>query len=156
QETRRDTRPAHRRRCRLHRLAAIRGQAPAVHQGPRHLAQRRALDRRASRPRITAPAARPRRSVAPARRRARRAQQHPTDRGRPMKRGSPERETCELNGWGVGTRLVGDEGYGPTVIRITAIGERMLLAVCETERHGGDCPEASWTLTCREWSEVAR
>ncbi len=33
-----------------------------------------------------------------------------------MKRGSTDAETCRLNGWGVGTVLVGDEGYGPTTI----------------------------------------
>ena len=40
-----------------------------------------------------------------------------------MKHGRTNTETAQLNGWTVGTRLVGDEGHGPTVIRITAIGE---------------------------------
>lgn len=39
-------------------------------------------------------------------------------------------EICRRNGWPVGTRLVGDEGYGPTVIEITAIGTRSVLAMC--------------------------
>lgn len=74
-----------------------------------------------------------------------------------MKRGNSAAETARLNGWDVGTRLVGDEGYGPTVIRITAIGLRELLAV--TESHNG-VPEkrqreSVWTLDYREW-EVAR
>lgn len=74
-----------------------------------------------------------------------------------MKRGLTEAQTCALNGWSVGTRLVGDEGYGPTVIRITAIGEDSILAVAETHngipvQFSGD--EKTWTLTCRDWSEV--
>jgi hypothetical protein len=30
-------------------------------------------------------------------------------------------QRCRKNGWGVGTRLIGDEGYGHTVIELTAI-----------------------------------
>lgn len=74
-----------------------------------------------------------------------------------MRRGATEAETCRLNGWTVGTRLVGDEGYGPTVIRITAIGESALLAVRES--HNGEAVErpyeGSWTLRYRDWTEVA-
>jgi len=62
-----------------------------------------------------------------------------------VKRGSTDAETCRLNGWDVGTVLVGDEGYGPTTIQITAIGEECILA-----RTGSWC-ESTWTLTCREW-----
>jgi hypothetical protein len=75
-----------------------------------------------------------------------------------VKRGRTERETCDLNGWGVGTRLAGNEGYGTTVIEITALGESMLLAKC-IEHAGKATPnrrENSWTLTCREWTEVPR
>lgn len=35
---------------------------------------------------------------------------------------------CLANGWGVGTRLAGDEGHGETVIEITYMSERTLLA----------------------------
>ena len=74
----------------------------------------------------------------------------------PMLRGSTERETCDLNGWGVGTRLIGDEGYGPTIIEITAVGKRSILA--ETVTHNGSQPrgetEGLWTLTCRDWTRV--
>jgi hypothetical protein len=73
-----------------------------------------------------------------------------------MKRGTTDAETCRLNGWDVGTRLVGDEGYGPTVIRITAIGDERILAIRET--HNGEPPQFArenvWTLTCREWEPV--
>lgn len=38
-------------------------------------------------------------------------------------------EVARANGWTVGTRLVGDEGYGPATIEITAIGRANVLAV---------------------------
>lgn len=62
----------------------------------------------------------------------------------------PNVKLCELNGWHPGTRLIGDEGYGPCTIRITAIGESSILAVCES--HGSS--ESTWTLKCREWEEA--
>lgn len=74
-----------------------------------------------------------------------------------MKRGRTEAETCQLNGWTVGTRLAGDEGYGVTVIEITAIGERSILA--KRVSHKGEVEtdrEATWTLTSREWTTTAR
>ena len=73
-----------------------------------------------------------------------------------MRRGATERETCELNGWVVGTCLVGDEGYGPSVIKITAIGETSILARC-LSRKGRKVAEREhvWTLACREWTEVS-
>jgi hypothetical protein len=36
-------------------------------------------------------------------------------------------ELCRKNGWGPGTRLVGHEGFGDTVIEITAVGEAGIL-----------------------------
>jgi hypothetical protein len=65
-------------------------------------------------------------------------------------------DSCRENGWTVGTVLEGDEGYGPTRIEITAIGEEKLLAKCishdgkPTPTHG----EASWVLDCRDWKPV--
>ena len=44
-----------------------------------------------------------------------------------MIHGKTEKETIELNGWGVGDILEGDEGYGPDRIKITAIGEDKFL-----------------------------
>lgn len=72
-----------------------------------------------------------------------------------MKHGAHPVETARLNGWGVGTRLVGDEGYGPTVIEITAMGERTLLARA-VSRQGRpvDEVEGTWVLDAREWTEV--
>jgi len=70
-----------------------------------------------------------------------------------MQRGASDAETCRLNGWRVGDRLVGNEGYGDTIIRITAIGEHAILAVAES--HAGTPTEHwrenMWTLTCRNW-----
>lgn len=59
---------------------------------------------------------------------------------------------CRRNGWTIGTRLVGDEGYGPTVIQITAIGESHILAR-EISHNGkpSDGYEGSWTLSERDW-----
>ena len=61
------------------------------------------------------------------------------------------------NGWIPGTQLVGDEGYGPTVIEITAVGETHVLA--KTISHDGKPPEwsdteACWTFSCRDWKRV--
>jgi hypothetical protein len=65
-------------------------------------------------------------------------------------------DVCRNNGWKVGTRLVGDEGYGPTVIELTAIGERNIMA--KTISHNGkpeESPlEGNWTLSCRDWKVV--
>lgn len=67
-------------------------------------------------------------------------------------------ETARRNGWKVGTQLAGDEGYGETVIEITAIGEQNVLA--KQMSHGGKrvtTPrENMWTFTCRKWREVAQ
>lgn len=63
---------------------------------------------------------------------------------------------CRERGWEVGTRLVGDEGYGPTVIELTAIGEHEVLAKCVA--HDGFARtdrETSWVLWCRDWAEIA-
>lgn len=61
-------------------------------------------------------------------------------------------DICRANGWGPGTRLVGDEGDGPTVLRITAVGVQEILAIVET--HSGRPVagwEAAWSLDCRDW-----
>lgn len=60
-------------------------------------------------------------------------------------------EFCREMGWGVGQRLVGDEGYGPTTIEITAIGEDKLLAKAI---HPKPRSENNWTLCCRDWQPV--
>jgi hypothetical protein len=62
-------------------------------------------------------------------------------------------ELCRANGWGPGTRLVGDEGYGPTVIEITAIGSDDILAKM-ISHNGEPCNgvENKWGLEHRDWS----
>lgn len=60
---------------------------------------------------------------------------------------------CRVHGWVVGTRLVGDEGYGTSVIELTAIGEARVLAKTISSP-SGPAPENMWTLDGRDWSEV--
>lgn len=69
--------------------------------------------------------------------------------------GISDAEKCRKNNWKVGTKLVGDEGYGPTVIELTAIGKEHILAIPIS--HNGKPAEhpyeGSWTLRCRDWRE---
>ncbi len=66
-------------------------------------------------------------------------------------------DLCRKNGRTVGTRLVGDEGYGPTVIRLTYISDQNVLAVKESHKgipdHRND--ESCWTLQCRDWRALS-
>jgi len=72
-----------------------------------------------------------------------------------MKRGKTEKETLDLNGWGVGDILEGDEGYGPDRIKITAVGqERFLCRWKHRDREGWEPESGNTTLTCREWVRV--
>lgn len=57
---------------------------------------------------------------------------------------------CRERGWGPGTRLVGDEGRGPHVIEITAVGEEQILAKNLTMQTG----EGLRDLSCRDWIVV--
>ncbi len=69
----------------------------------------------------------------------------------------PAARICRKRGWEVGTRLVGDEGYGPTVIEITALGRENMLAVALS--HKGEpqpAREALWTLGSRDWQPVGK
>ncbi len=64
-------------------------------------------------------------------------------------------DICRENGWLPGAKLIGDEGYGPTVICITAIGEKNILA--KEVSHNGqprDGYETSWVLYSRDWTEI--
>jgi len=63
-------------------------------------------------------------------------------------------EKCRQNGWGPGTRLVGNDGFRDTVIELTAVGENSVLA--KRINSDGDAEyESSWTLQYREWREAA-
>lgn len=66
----------------------------------------------------------------------------------------PPALVCRERGWTVGTRLVGDEGYGPTVIRITAIGEENILAVAESGPGSSYAREGTWCLDGRDWQPL--
>lgn len=87
-----------------------------------------------------------------------------------MKRGRTERETCDLNGWTVGTKVRGHEEWSDgrgvwTTWLITAMGESEVLArTVGSERTkngevGGmyrdNSREGLVTFRHREWSEVA-
>ena len=67
-------------------------------------------------------------------------------------------ETCRQNGWHVGDVLEGDEGRGPTRIRITAIGEDAILArpIMQSGAPIDDSYESNWTLAYRDWKMVPR
>lgn len=67
---------------------------------------------------------------------------------------SSDADIARKNGW---TPVIGDEGYGPTVIEITAVGETHVLAKTLTDngKHPGRSDtEAIWTFSCRDWKRV--
>lgn len=73
-----------------------------------------------------------------------------------MRRGESSADFCRRMGFEVGSHLIGDEGYGPTVIRLTAIGERSILAIeVPNGEGGGSFYESTWTLEMRDWRLVA-
>ena len=64
---------------------------------------------------------------------------------------------CRDNGWGPGTVLEGDEGYGPERILITAVGREQILTVCVKSTNGfrpQPVCEYGWTLEFRSWKRV--
>lgn len=63
-------------------------------------------------------------------------------------------DICKINKWDVGTVLAADEGYGISIIKITAIGEEAILArlISHNGRKQNDV-ERTWTLSLREWKE---
>lgn len=72
-----------------------------------------------------------------------------------MKRGETEKETLELNGWGIGDILEGDGGYGPDRIKITAIGEQRFLCRWDYKCKGIFKDESGCTsLEARAWKKV--
>jgi hypothetical protein len=62
-------------------------------------------------------------------------------------------EICRQNGWGPGTKLIGDEcgGYGTLTIEITAVGQRSILARVVSDSSG---VETMWHLDLRDWKPV--
>lgn len=69
-------------------------------------------------------------------------------------RGENSADACRRLGWTVGTRIVGDEGYGPLIWRITAVGLNSILKVTELG-DGTDGHEGMASLGCRDWKVVA-
>lgn len=70
-------------------------------------------------------------------------------------RGLSDVEICRKMGFDKGTKLIGDEGYGPSVIQITAIGEEHIMA--RVISHNGNPvhdSEGMWTLSCRKWARL--
>ena len=63
-------------------------------------------------------------------------------------------DLCREYGWTPGTRLTGDEGSGPTVIEITAVGERSILAkmISHKGKNIINPTENTWTLRNRDWA----
>ncbi len=66
-------------------------------------------------------------------------------------------EICHERGWGVGTLLTGNDGFGSMTIEITALGNQVMLArtVCHNGQptaYGGD---RSWRLSDRDWVKAA-
>ena len=72
-----------------------------------------------------------------------------------MKPYESDADFCRRNGWQAGQKLAGDEGYGVSVIQLTAIGERSIFAK-EVSRAGEPVNESEhlWTLYLRDWKPV--
>lgn len=68
-----------------------------------------------------------------------------------MKEPMSPAQLCRRNGWTVGTKLVGDEGYGEETIIITAIGECLVLA---RKVDGSANNEGLWALCYRIWRKA--
>lgn len=66
-------------------------------------------------------------------------------------------EVCREHGWRLGTRLAGSDDFGTTVIEITALGQRVLLArtISQNHRPAAYGYERSWRLSDRDWHEVS-
>lgn len=75
--------------------------------------------------------------------------------------GEPTAAWCRRQGFGPGTRLVGEATSGAwrcrEVVEITAVGRGAVLATV-VERHGRPVrdPEAVWSFAEREWELHAR
>lgn len=68
-------------------------------------------------------------------------------------------EICRKMGWRRGTKLIGNEGYGNTVIKITAVGNESILAIMISHndiKAGEFEGEACWTLKNRNWRKFIK
>lgn len=74
---------------------------------------------------------------------------------RAMRQSESNADFCRRMGFGVGTRLAGNEGYGETIIEITAIGHELILARKVSHCGVASMPiEGSWNLSGRDWRRV--
>lgn len=68
----------------------------------------------------------------------------------------PAAAVCRERGWGPGTVIYSDEGEGPTVIEITRLGTKTMLA--RVISFNGRLPtfgtERAWSLSRRDWREA--
>ncbi len=67
-------------------------------------------------------------------------------------------DICREHGWRAGTRLVGEDGLGTTVIEITALGNQVMLArrVSQDGEPAAYDQDRSWRLSDRYWHEIAK
>ena len=66
-------------------------------------------------------------------------------------------DVCREHGWRAGTRLVGSNGFGTTVIEITALGDHVMLArtISQNGEPAAYGQDRSWRLSDRDWHEAA-
>lgn len=67
--------------------------------------------------------------------------------------GESTADFCRRMGWEVGTVIAGNEGYGTTAMKITAIGEEKVLTKTVYE-DGSQSSEHTWTHVCRHWKQI--
>lgn len=71
---------------------------------------------------------------------------------------SRTRDKCVANGWGPGTLLVGDEGYGSSVIEIISIDNPCgdSIAARRIAHNGKPVADRTtwWILEFRDWREA--
>lgn len=75
---------------------------------------------------------------------------YPLSHNPDMRAGETTAGYCRRLGYGPGTHLVGDEGYGPMTLVITAVGTRTILG------YNLDTPEfeSTWNLGYRPWKKT--
>lgn len=75
---------------------------------------------------------------------------YPLSHNPDMRAGETTADFCRRMGYGHGTHLTGDEGFGAQTIIITAIGNRTILA------HEPNSPhlESPWNLGYRHWKKT--
>lgn len=74
-----------------------------------------------------------------------------------MRAGGEPAAIARARGWGPGTVIEGDEGYGLTRLRIDYLGRRILIATALRDDHVyAEGEEGQWVLWCRCWGEVTQ